>query len=147
MDPKTKIKLKVKLKPSTPIFTETAALTETAVVNVKVEHLRKDKRYNNIQEWLADPKNVYIGRQARINVNGTYVGIKSSPWSNEYTVKEHGREEALRLYRAKLTARLSSDPILVKQLCELNGKTLGCWCAPDPCHGHVLLELLSVYKA
>ncbi len=25
----------------------------------------------------------------------------------------------------------------------MKGKNLGCWCAPEPCHGNILLELLS----
>lgn len=28
-------------------------------------------------------------------------------------------------------------------LSELKGKTLGCWCKPNPCHGDVLLTLLK----
>jgi len=26
---------------------------------------------------------------------------------------------------------------------QLRGKTLGCWCKPEACHGDVLLELLQ----
>jgi hypothetical protein len=29
---------------------------------------------------------------------------------------------------------------------ELEGKTLGCFCKPEPCHGDVLLELLTQKK-
>lgn len=33
---------------------------------------------------------------------------------------------------------------LIKQIpLELRGKTLGCWCKPDACHGDVLAELAN----
>ena len=28
---------------------------------------------------------------------------------------------------------------------ELTGKILGCWCNPEPCHGHVLVKLYKEY--
>lgn len=31
----------------------------------------------------------------------------------------------------------------MNSLHELNGKVLGCWCAPGPCHGDVLVELFE----
>jgi hypothetical protein len=34
----------------------------------------------------------------------------------------------------------------MQSLDELEGKTLGCFCKPKPCHGDVLLELLSQKK-
>ena len=34
-------------------------------------------------------------------------------------------------------------PELLHALHELEGKELGCWCAPDPCHGHELVRLLA----
>jgi len=30
---------------------------------------------------------------------------------------------------------------LIDSLPELKDKVLGCWCAPEPCHGDVLKEL------
>ena len=32
------------------------------------------------------------------------------------------------------------------QLPELKGKVLGCWCAPEGCHGDVLAELADSLK-
>jgi len=47
--------------------------------------------------------------------------------------------------RAQVIARyehwLMEQPELVAALPELAGKTLGCWCAPRPCHGDVLAQL------
>jgi hypothetical protein len=33
---------------------------------------------------------------------------------------------------------LPHKPSLLAKLPELRGKALGCWCAPEPCHGDVL---------
>lgn len=48
------------------------------------------------------------------------------------------REEAIRRYAEWLWAELDAERISLKDLAELHGKTLGCWCAPRPCHGEVL---------
>jgi len=34
----------------------------------------------------------------------------------------------------------------MKDLQELEGKVLGCWCSPHECHGDVLVELLEEQK-
>jgi len=41
----------------------------------------------------------------------------------------------------KYRDHLLSRPELIAALPELRGKDLACWCAPEPCHGEVLLEL------
>jgi hypothetical protein len=56
-------------------------------------------------------------------------------WGNPYTVEEYGREQAIRLYREWLAG---------KDLSELRGKNLACYCKLDePCHADVLLELAN----
>jgi hypothetical protein len=40
---------------------------------------------------------------------------------------------------------IRSRPDLIAALPELRGKRLGCWCAPEPCHGDVLIRLLDEY--
>ncbi len=40
-----------------------------------------------------------------------------------------------------------SQPELIAALPELEGKTLGCWCAPDACHGDVLARLAAEHAA
>lgn len=32
--------------------------------------------------------------------------------------------------------------LMFQDLHELRGKTLGCWCHPEPCHGDVLCRLV-----
>jgi Domain of unknown function (DUF4326) len=78
-----------------------------------------------------EPFDVYIGRPSK--------------WGNPYSHKVGGaakiivssRQEAIEAYRFWI----QKQPKLLKALGELKGKTLGCWCKPDGCHGDVLAEL------
>jgi hypothetical protein len=78
---------------------------------------------------------VYIGRRAR--------GLAASKWGNPFSVRRNAtreeREEAIAKYREYLLANQE----LMAALPELRGKDLACWCAPEPCHGDVLLELAN----
>ena len=77
---------------------------------------------------------VYIGRA--MSMGGW--ALPTSRWANPYTVKLEGRDGAL----AKYEAHVRASPELMAALPELRGKCLGCWCAPDPCHGNVLVKLM-----
>ena len=59
---------------------------------------------------------VYIGRGAR------QLGLEKSKWCNPYRVRDHGREQALRLFREHLDA----TPDLLASVPELQGKRLLC---------------------
>jgi Domain of unknown function (DUF4326) len=78
---------------------------------------------------------VYIGRA---HLCGTEF-FEPSPWTNPFSWRKLGRQEALRRYEE----RLLNTPELLARLPELEGKVLGCWCAPRPCRGHVLLRLIE----
>lgn len=41
---------------------------------------------------------------------------------------------------------LLENPDLLKSLPELEGKTLGCWCHPEKCHGDILVKFLKSNK-
>lgn len=73
-------------------------------------------------------------KKARYDV---YIG-RPSKWGNPFKItKNESRESVLARYRAWLLTQSH----LLGQLRELRGKTLGCWCKPDACHGDVLAEL------
>ena len=77
---------------------------------------------------------LYIGRQ-----NPRY-GLKRSKWANPFKIGQDGtREECLEKYRHHIL----SSPDLLAALPELDGMVLACWCAPEACHGDVLIELLN----
>ena len=62
-------------------------------------------------------------------------------WGNPFPVQEHGRDQAVRLYREWLL----SDPERVAEVRkELKGKPLACWCSPGlPCHADTLVEVAN----
>ena len=77
----------------------------------KVVNLRKEKY------------DVYIGRPSK--------------WKNPFTVQQYGRKESLCQYKYYII----NNPKLLKDLHELKGKTLGCFCKPLSCHGDILARL------
>lgn len=85
-----------------------------------------------------------MGRQCRINIGeGVVLGIKRSPWANPYSITaEHDREWVINEYRAWLKKELQ-EPFKLAAFNALQGKTLGCWCKPENCHGDVILEHLQ----
>lgn len=115
----------------------------TTVVNVRKAELRK-VGYRDIEDWLKDPKHVYIGRDMTHYVPGA-VGSK---WGNPFIAKKLGRDECCKMYRDYILSdsRIQKNgKTLLQSLDELKGKTLGCWCHPERCHGHVLVELINEY--
>lgn len=91
-----------------------------AQAGAKVVHCKKE------------PYDVYIGRPVH--------GLKGSIWANPFKIVPDGtREEVIEKYRGYILCK----PELLEQLESLRGKTLGCWCKPQACHGDVLVELLN----
>ena len=70
------------------------------------------KYIEDIEAWLTDPKNLYIGR-------GTNT-LKKSKWHNPFTVEVYGREEAVRKYKDYLI----NNKELIQSIGELRGKLL-----------------------
>jgi hypothetical protein len=89
-------------------------------MSTRVVHCRRD-RYD-----------VYVGRPS----------IYGNPYSHKENTRAQfkvaTREEAIEKYETWIRGKPSLLR-LVKQ--ELRGKVLGCWCVPDPCHGHVLARI------
>lgn len=76
-----------------------------------------------------------------------YIG-RPSKWGNPFThlnkttkakFKVSTREEAIKKYKEWIL----NQPELLKDLHELKGKILGCWCKPKSCHGDILVELIE----
>lgn len=80
---------------------------------------------------------IYIGRK-----NGD---LPQSKWANPFVVgKDCKRGECIDMYREWIL----TQPQLLEDLHELEGKVLGCWCkrstTPNKaCHGDVLVDLLQ----
>lgn len=77
---------------------------------------------------------------------------RPTKWGNIFThlkgrktlIPVETREQAVDEYRNYMLVERHD---LLIQLPELIGKRLGCWCAPELCHGDVLVELIELYQA
>lgn len=71
--------------------------------------------------------------------NVVYIG-RPSKWGNPFVIGRDGnREQVISKYRNYLL----NSPDLLKQIGELHGKDLVCYCAPNACHGDVLIEMVD----
>jgi hypothetical protein len=90
---------------------------------------------NNIKEKLMKAMVVHCKREAF----DVYIG-RPGKWGNPFVIGKDGtRQQVIAKYRKWLVSQTS----LMKALPELKGKVLGCWCAPQACHGDVLAELAN----
>lgn len=68
-----------------------------------------------------------------------YIG-RPSKWGNPFQIGKDGtRREVIEKFRRWIL----TQPNLLKDLHEIKGKTLGCWCKPKVCHGDILVELIE----
>lgn len=118
---------------------------ETTVVNVKLAYIRP--KYQNLQEWMNDPNNVYIGRQGIVFIKNQRYPPVSSMWHNPFKIdKDHDRNDVLEKYTEYIINKIEKEN-LQGELLRLKNKTLGCWCKPEPCHGDILIELIKHYDS
>lgn len=78
---------------------------------------------------------IYIGRGS----NYPKATFPQSKWHNPFTVKKYGIKKSLELFEK----HIRNTPRLWNALEELEGKILGDWCKPKPCHGDILIKLLN----
>jgi hypothetical protein len=79
---------------------------------------------------------VYIGRAC---FRGGWE-LPESKWHNPFSVASCGAG-GVELAVQKFEHYIRGRPDLLAALPELAGRRLGCWCAPGPCHGDVLVRL------
>lgn len=91
---------------------------ETIVVTLRGPH-------NNLIAW-ADAAGLYM----RID--------RRTEWGNPFEMPADGdRDTVIANYEQHY---LPHKPSLIAKFPTLSGKALGCWCAPEPCHGDILKE-------
>lgn len=102
--------------------------TRRNLVEQGVSVLANFHRDLTLIEWAAR-----ANRLSRIDRN--------SIWGNPFVLPGDGdRTTVIEHYRWYLDHK----PTLLKQLSQLQGgRVLACWCYPDQCHGHVLLEKID----
>lgn len=89
---------------------------------------------------MKTPRQQLIDRYVK-NVNrekyDVYIG-RGSKWGNPFKIGIDGdREQVIEKYRTYLKQDINLIAVAKK---ELEGKTLGCHCYPQACHGNVLIE-------
>ena len=68
-----------------------------------------------------------------------YIG-RPSKWGNPFAIGKDGdRDQVIKKFKDYLFKNIK----LMRDLDELKGKTLGCWCSPNECHGDILVELAN----
>lgn len=83
---------------------------------------------NSVENWLKGENNVYIGRAVKDIPSG-------SRWGNPYKFRSYNsRREVVQLFER----HLQRTKELREAVGDLKGKVLGCWCAPEECHGEIL---------
>jgi hypothetical protein len=89
---------------------------QTVVVSQRGEHAR-------LIDWATE-------RDLFVRVD------RRTEWGNPFEMPADGDRATVIL--AFESHYLPHKPSLLDRLDELRGKALGCWCAPEPCHGDVL---------
>lgn len=87
---------------------------------------------SSVVHCKRDSYDIYIGRPSKWGNPFSHL-----PGKGECQVPT--REDAVKCYRQWI----KTQPQLLADLHELKGKTLGCWCAPQACHGDVLVSLVK----
>ena len=81
----------------------------------------------------VEPFDVYIGR--------------GSKWGNPFVMRnEADRARVIEAYRKFLWQEIKAGRISKDELLALDGKRLGCFCAPKPCHGDVIVAAIEWSK-
>lgn len=110
-------------EPAKPVLTEDQARRLTLAMDgvTQIANISNDR----VLIDLATQKGIY----EKIDRN--------TVWGNPFVLGDDGdRETVIENYRDYLTKK----PSLQRQSQNLRGKILGCWCYPQNCHGHVLIE-------
>lgn len=119
-------------------------------VEAIVEEIRQERIFaqwtdgeRDLLKRLRDGETVVVSLRTHTNLigwaetAGLYERVdRRTPWGNPFELPGDGdRETVIRNYADHY---LPHKPSLLAKLDTLRGKALGCWCAPDACHGDVL---------
>ena len=131
-------------------------ISETEVLNASIAKLQgqtvdtpqkitKPKVINlnevEIDQWIIEEGHTYIGRK------NTSLNLEKSPFQNPFHLNDFNNCREMCL--AEYEKYLRGSPQLMERLSrgELDGKILGCFCAPAKCHGDILLKICNELKS
>lgn len=93
----------------------------------------------NINKYTDDDY-IYIGRPSR------YGSPFSSKDKNIADIQVENKSEAMSMCKEHFEQNPEIIDELIAELKEKNLHKLGCFCAPKPCHGDILIELIEQRK-
>jgi len=101
------------------------------------EELALRRQMENGETVVVSLRGLHGNLIAWAETEGLYVRIdRRTDWGNPFEMPDDGgRDEVIFKYR---TYYLPHKILLQARLPELIGKALGCWCAPEACHGDAL---------
>ena len=76
----------------------------------------------------------------RKEIYDVYIG-RPSIFGNPFTKGK--RTDLIARYEKYFLMRVKIDPLFREEVLKLRGKTLGCFCAPRPCHGQIIIDWLE----
>ena len=124
---------------SSSFSSTSAAATRKTPHSVSLKKYSLARRgYKSFEEWNSDPNHVYIGRCMSHHVEGAH----GSKWGNPFKAKK-ANKNSLNKCLERYEDYIRRNPDLFNAVTELEGKELGCWCKPSPCHGDILVKLFK----
>lgn len=85
---------------------------------------------------------IYIGRYSR------RFNLKESKFANQFVMSDSSNNEervrVIKAYKEWLWSEIAENKINKKDLLELSGKKLVCYCSPKSCHGDILKETVEL---
>ncbi len=83
-----------------------------------------------------------LNKTTNKNVKGIYIG-RPTIYGNPYILGQDGtRDEVIEKYRKYFFNRLNIDEDFKNAIYKLKGNDLICFCAPEACHGDVIIDFL-----
>lgn len=81
---------------------------------------------------------IYIGRAM------PHFGLKASKFANPFKLSEdEERGATIARYKTWLWNQIKTGKITLEDLLELEGRDVVCFCAPQPCHGDIVLAAVA----
>lgn len=109
--------------------------------SIKSDRLNLTFRYVSPEKQALLPKisKTIVVNRYNTTAHDVHIG-RPSKWGNPFKVAGDNRQEVINKYKEYLLGNSE----LMKDLPELKGKVLSCYCKPFACHGDILCELADL---
>eukprot|EP00667_Euglena_gracilis_P019880 EG_transcript_21389 len=130
------------------VTAESSVSKDVTTECLRVAALRERHGPNaTLESWMADPAHLFVGRQGRVWITDPRTGTRrlfhyrASKWANPFKVGKKPGQYPLAASLRRYRDYVLRGP-LVRDLPELCGQVLGCFCDQAVgCHALVLAEL------